>query len=235
MVESDYKNNRVQDPTRVPSKQVKAIKKYVVDFFNKAVKKRREHDKKKKERADAEETEKKAAEKAGSTTPPILPARATEVDKVEDEEDVQLSDDEMDGASDDDNDNGKRKRASETPATPLDGEEQSILKKPKLEAPPPPPPPPPPAEDVDMGESDTPTHDVPLKVESDDWEKQEGVKQEASPADTTGGALKDDPEDAARANGHPSPVQLATPSTNGTYEHDLKIKGNQKAVVAGGQ
>jgi hypothetical protein len=239
MVESDYKNNRVSDPTKISSKQVKAVKKYVVDFFNKAVKKRRErdHEKRKKMRAEAD---KKAAEKAGSTTPPKLPIQSVETEKVEDEEDVQLSDDEMDAgaASDDENDKGKRKRQSETPATPLDGEEESTAKKLKLETPPPPPPPPPPPaedEDEDMGESATPKHDLPLMGESGDWEKEEDVKQEASPADTTGGASKDYPEELAQTNGHHSPVQLATPSTNGTYEHDLKVKANQKAVAAGGQ
>jgi hypothetical protein len=234
MVESDYKNNRVSDPTKISSKQVKAVKKYVVDFFNKAVKKRRDHDKRKKERAEAD---RKAVGKAGSNTPPTLPIRSAETEKVEDEEDVQLSDEEMDAgaASDDENDKGKRKRESETPATPLDGEEESTSKKLKLEAPPPPPPPPPPAEDEDMGESATPMHDIPFKEETVDWDTNEEIKQQASPADTIGGASKDYPEESARANGHNSPVQLATPSTNGTYEHDLKIKANQKAVAAGGQ
>jgi hypothetical protein len=235
MVESDYKNNRVSDPTKISSKQVKAVKKYVVDFFNKAVKKRRDHDKKKKERADAN---RKAAEKAGPNTPPTLPTRSMEVEKVEEEDDVQLSEDDMDAgaASDDENDKGKRKRQSETPATPLDGEEETTSKKLKLETPPPPPPPPPPpAEDEDMGESATPKHGVPLKDENNDWEDKEYVKQEASPADTTAGASKDYHEESAQTNGHHSPIQLATPSTNGTYEHDLKIKANQKAVAAGGQ
>lgn len=46
LVESDYKNHRVQDPTRITSKQENQVKKYVKDFFDKVVAQKKAHDKK---------------------------------------------------------------------------------------------------------------------------------------------------------------------------------------------
>lgn len=41
LVNSDFKNNRVTDPNTISSKQEKAVKKYVKEFFDKAVLKHR--------------------------------------------------------------------------------------------------------------------------------------------------------------------------------------------------
>jgi hypothetical protein len=232
MVESDYKNNRVSDPTKIATKQIKAIKKYVVDFFNKAVKKRRDHEKQKREKLEAE---KKAAEKAGSTTPPAMPI-GTAPAKPDDDEDIQLSDDEMmmaDASDEEDMERNKRKRESQTPASPIDGEE-SIAKKLKVETPPAPPPPPPPAEDEEMETDEgatTPTQEVPEPVK-EEWEGEQYH-------DEDGGKQEDD-SIGMHSNGsvpkeYRGDVQLATPSTNGTYEHDIKMEAHQKAVAAGGE
>src|SRR5271154_5142266 len=45
LVASDFKNNRVEDPTKISTKQEKKVKKYVKDFFDKAVAKKAAHDK----------------------------------------------------------------------------------------------------------------------------------------------------------------------------------------------
>ncbi|TVY17162.1 Histone-lysine N-methyltransferase [Lachnellula arida] len=50
LVASDFKNNRVDDPTKISEKQEKKVKKYVRDFFEKAVEKRKALDKKKREK-----------------------------------------------------------------------------------------------------------------------------------------------------------------------------------------
>jgi len=200
LVEKDYKHNRVTNPTKMDKKYAHGAKKAVADFMNKAVKKHREHEKKKRDR-DAQK--KAAAEKVngslakvGSTTPPTK-------DVVEDDEDIQVSDDEMPDAEEDQA-AIKRKRESATPATPIDFEE-GISKKQKMDTPPPPPrPPPPPAQDDTIDGSATPTDEVPI--------------QEPSPADTNGSAHKDFAEDV-KINGHRSPMQLATPSTNGSGAH----------------
>ena len=52
---SDYKNHRVEDPTKISSRQEKQVKKYVQEYFEKAVSKKKEHDKKTSERKAKEE------------------------------------------------------------------------------------------------------------------------------------------------------------------------------------
>lgn len=49
---SDFKNQRVDDPTQISAKQEKQVKKFVTDYLEKAVAKKRLHDKKKAERKD---------------------------------------------------------------------------------------------------------------------------------------------------------------------------------------
>jgi len=191
-------------------KQIKAAKKYVLDFLNKAVHKRRDHDKKKKQREEDKKAAVKQQEKAGSKTPPDMPSGSPGPPVDDDDKDIELSDDEMDISSD--MASSKRKRDSPTPATPLD-ETDAASKKMKMDTPPPPPPPPPPpAEDDVMDEGTTPTQ---------------------SPTQTNGKIYING---TPVVNGHRthSPIQLATPSTNGSYGDDLKVKGQAKALTAGG-
>src|ERR1700709_1176274 len=47
LVASDFKNGRVEDPTKISEKQEKKVKSYVRQFFEKAVEKKKELDKKK--------------------------------------------------------------------------------------------------------------------------------------------------------------------------------------------
>ncbi|KAF3479785.1 uncharacterized protein GIQ15_06761 [Arthroderma uncinatum] len=49
LVNSDFKNNRVSDPTKINEKQIKQVKKYCKEYFDKAVAKHRAHEKKKAE------------------------------------------------------------------------------------------------------------------------------------------------------------------------------------------
>ncbi|KAH7360841.1 hypothetical protein BKA65DRAFT_391942 [Rhexocercosporidium sp. MPI-PUGE-AT-0058] len=51
LVASDFKNNRVEDPTKISEKQEKKVKNYVRDFFEKAVEKKKVLDKKKADKA----------------------------------------------------------------------------------------------------------------------------------------------------------------------------------------
>ncbi|KAK2630074.1 hypothetical protein QTJ16_000894 [Diplocarpon rosae] len=50
LVASDYKNNRVEDPTKISEKQEKKVKTYVRDFFERAVEKKKVMDKRKREK-----------------------------------------------------------------------------------------------------------------------------------------------------------------------------------------
>jgi histone-lysine N-methyltransferase SETD2 len=200
LVESDYKHNRVTDPYKMERTYAHAAKKHVAEYLNKAVKRHREHEKKKKER----EAQKRAAETrkdniraaSGSTTPPLEDAKVEE-----DDEEVQVSDDEVPDAEEEQN-LAKRKRDSETPATPAESEE-GASKKVKIETPPPPPPPPPAYNDGD-DRGATPTDEVP--------------QQEPSPAETNGSDHKGFAK-VTMVNGHRTPMQLATPSTNSSGGH----------------
>ncbi|KAF2084684.1 hypothetical protein K490DRAFT_75642 [Saccharata proteae CBS 121410] len=141
LVSSDFKNGRIQDPTKINEKQEKNVKRYTREFLEKAVMKKIEHDKK------------KAARKAreGNT----VGSPSEKADPVVKSEDAQKSDDDepMADASDDEaaglhlepspsaRSGDKRRRSSSFQA-----EDSPSTKKFKADTPPPPPPPPPPAD-----------------------------------------------------------------------------------------
>ncbi len=151
---SDFKNNRVEDPRHISSRQEKQVKKYVKEYFDKAVVKKQVYEKKKAERQD----------KAVNTPDSHQLMVDVEVQKEhESDEDLDI------GLSDDEGD--RMKQDSGTPITPLDQpmngdvlkrkrecteapgsdktEDESATPSKRLRSetpPPPPPPPPPPAE-----------------------------------------------------------------------------------------
>ena len=159
---SDFKNHRVEDPTTISSRQEKQVKKYVKEYFDKAVAKKREHEKKKAERRSKE------GESGTSPTPAIVAG-------VKKEEE---SDGDQDVAMSDDDEYEKPKIESATPVTPsdqllhaeglkrkrvhdedpdnikLEDHEATPSKRLKSESPPPPPPPPPPADGTPPGPID---------------------------------------------------------------------------------
>ncbi len=154
----------MEDPTKISARQEKQVKKYVQDYFEKAVVKKKEHDRKKAERK-AKEVE--LGGPSASTT-------ATRVKKEEEDE----SDGEHDVAMSDDED-ARLKRESATPITPLDPQSNAERLKRKREEDepddmnrddatpskrlrsetPPPPPPPPLVNGIPLGPS-TPSNDV---------------------------------------------------------------------------
>ena len=154
----------MEDPTKISSRQEKQVKKYVHDYFEKAVVKKKEHDKKKSERKAKE------VELGGSLTS----TTATRVKKEEEEK----SDGEHDVAMSDDED-AKLKQESATPITPLDPQSnaEGLKRKREEDEPgdmkrddatpskrlrsetPPPPPPPPLADGIPLDPS-TPFNDI---------------------------------------------------------------------------
>ena len=154
LVSSDFKNNRVEDPTKISSRQEKQVKKHVKEYFDKAVAKKREHEKKKAERVSKE------GDSAASPIPAVI-ADVKEEGESDGDQDMAMSDDDEDG---------KPKPESTTPVTPSDqllqaeglkrkrdkdegldsmkieDSEATPSKRHKSESPPPPPPPPPPAD-----------------------------------------------------------------------------------------
>lgn len=192
---SDYKNHRVEDPTWISSKQENHVKKYVKDFFEKAVAKKKEHDKKKAERNDNKE----------ETTNPSPPVQDPSFKKEEEESDreqgMNMSDDEIekkepDSAAPttpvDQTMNGeklKRKRSDHNVANGFlaEDEEATPSKRLKSETPPPPPPPPPPP-----GGGITSGQATPLELASADDEH--GILQ-VSPQDRNGGVSNPTPNE----------------------------------------
>ena len=157
----------MEDPTKISSRQEKQVKKYVHDYFEKAVVKKKEHDRKKSERKARE------VELGG----PLTSTTATKVKKEEEEE--EKSDGEHDVAMSDDEDT-KLKQESATPITPLDPQsnaeglkrkreedepddmkrdDATPSKRLRSETPPPPPPPPPPTNGISLDPS-TPSNDI---------------------------------------------------------------------------
>ena len=185
LVASDFKNKRVTDPTKISEKQERSVRKYVQEYFEKAVQKKVEHDKRKKKEATgkddtaaygsklahtsevmANQQQHESATVDRATTDPRRPSvREAEEDIVLSENEIEPDEDDDDDDQDNDNDteaptsNGtKRKRSlgdgQDTPLTPADEMSgPSSTKKvcegdaemePSAPIPPPPPPPPPP-------------------------------------------------------------------------------------------
>ena len=103
LVNSDYKNHRVEDPTKISSRQEKQVKKYVLDYFEKAVAKKKEHDKKRSERK-------------GPQDDPDVPSAAGSTSEMKKDDDSD-GDREMAMSQDEDEKTGHELA---TPITPLD-------------------------------------------------------------------------------------------------------------------
>lgn len=139
LVASDYKNNRVDDPTTISPKQEKKVKKYVRDFFERAVIKYQEHEKKKAGKANGGATE---APKSSESAEIGSPIATTPV-----KDDIVMSDVESTPSTA----SGRKRKRDDEIESPLEGalsETPSIkrLKEDENDAPSPPPPPPPPTD-----------------------------------------------------------------------------------------
>lgn len=145
LVSSDYKNNRVPDPTTITEKQEKKIKIYVKNYFDRAVEKYEEYEEKKKARR-AKNGHGHDVSRATPISQPIetptieTPTMKGDGDVVmTDDEDVSLTPNSLDR---------KRKREDdvlESPSlTPSEAPLMKRLKEDEVDIPSPPPPPPPP-------------------------------------------------------------------------------------------
>jgi hypothetical protein len=97
LVASDFKNGRVEDPTKISDKQEKKVKKYVREYFEKAVEKKKAIDRKKREKAKAQGAngarENKDSKENGHVEPESIEAEETKEDV-----DIEMSDNEDDKA-----------------------------------------------------------------------------------------------------------------------------------------
>ena len=150
LVASDFKNKRVEDPTKISEKQEKKVKSYVREYFEKAVAKKKEMDKRKKEKAASSSSSSKDKD---SITNGNGVKGEPEPDLAKDESDTDMSDDEksdplpatpfLSEFAD-----LKRKREESEFGTPGDdADSNKRLKEEESDLPSPPPPPPPPPAD----------------------------------------------------------------------------------------
>lgn len=167
LVASDFKHNRVEDPTKITDKQEKKVRKYVKEFFDKAVAKKIAHDKLKVDKKQHLSTNGNSTNITSSNTP----SRRVDADtddsiKIEETDGMDLSDDgEETGQAvlsvpaspslDTPSDEGLKRKRDDlrdsfdtnpfgTPIKRIKEEDMEGLPSP------PPPPPPPPAEDMIM-------------------------------------------------------------------------------------
>lgn len=218
----------MEDPTKISSRQEKQVKKFVKDYFDKAVLKHREREKRK--------AEKKAKEGDNAVLEEVKKEEESDGDQ-----DMAMSDD------DDDEEEKKPKVESTTPITPMDqtlsaeglkrkreedenvkaeGEEATPSKRLKSETPPPPPPPPPAApangvypSPVTMSNGD---EDAPEYTPADMYHDEEAPSYGASP------------EGPSVSSIHPPPPPPPSGSSRSReILHDGNIGGDAQTPDAG--
>lgn len=153
LVDSDFKHDRVGDPTRISSRQEQHVKKYAKDFFEKVVAQKKAHEEKKAARRGHNGSQGYAAKDSTALSPP---GNTTLEDPKDAEHGMDMSDDEGNetkpGSATPSTpalqlanaDGSKRKRDEnyEVEGTPME-EQATPTKRLKSETPPLPPPPPP--------------------------------------------------------------------------------------------
>ena len=142
LVASDYKHKRVEDPTSISAKQEKKVRKYVRDFFDRALEKYRDHEKKKAAQLGSRDA--KTLQDSDSTG-------ASKAPELVGKDDVVMSDAEDEGSPNSSPDR-KRKRdedAESADETPSETPSVKRIKEEDGQVPAPPPPPPPPEGTVD--------------------------------------------------------------------------------------
>ncbi|KAH8910109.1 hypothetical protein BR93DRAFT_874713 [Coniochaeta sp. PMI_546] len=148
LVASDYKNNRVSDPTMISSDRARGAKRHVKEFLDKAVLKFKEHERRKAAEREAKHGSKASREDGAKSTTPTDESIPQEADKIDDE--VVLTDVEDDASPTSSTSNSKRKREEEeidsAAQTPSETPSAKRIKEDDADLPSPPPPPPPPPE-----------------------------------------------------------------------------------------
>ena len=260
LVASDFKNKRVEDPTKISEKQEKKVKKYVREYFERAVEKKKAIDKKnlEKEKANgvngfSKDEEPKVNGDRASTNGPKADVSLTKGDDdadMSDDDDKDLGISFLDGPSPSmatpaESPDLKRKREGDGFGTP--GEESESFKRLKEDslletsASPPPPPPPPPADDP-IEVEDAEAFAVKEETEEDkELRKQEEElmreNEEALKMDLNGSLNIEEQRlrnhNAAHLNGHTLVVGLQS-SDKDRMEgvEEAEIKHERKSVLS---
>lgn len=146
LVASDFKHNRVEDPTKIDAKIEKKVKKYVKDFFDKAVAKKAAHDKLKASKKSQSTCSINGARDVSNGTPSALVEPDLDSGlKVGPSEDIEMSD----GGEDDE------LMAPSVPGTPIETPSDEGLKRKRDDA----------GESYDSTPSETPMK----RIKEDEW------------------------------------------------------------------
>ncbi|KAK3692906.1 methyltransferase-like protein [Podospora appendiculata] len=216
LVASDYKNHRVTDPTSITPKQEKKVRKYVKEFFDRAVVKFREHEQQKKSGRGGEGGavsggRPAASEKAGE-------ASSIAATPAKEDDDVVLSDVEDDILSSGSGSERKRKREDEVEEscgeTPSETPSLKRVKEDDMEIPSPPPPPPPP--------NDTPLTDEERSMR----EQEEALMRENEEAQR----LEDEMEQNIQRTRDGDGLELSMRGTNNCHN---AVNGKENGVPNG--
>ncbi|UPK93453.1 hypothetical protein LCI18_004388 [Fusarium solani-melongenae] len=219
LVASDYKNNRVGDPSSpLSDKQAKKMKKFVNDFLDRAVEKYGEHQKRKAARAGQKQTKDGEgldgrADRNGSSAADRLAGSSHAKDDVpmaEEVDEAALSDN--DGPRSSTSPDRKRKREVEVEASgspslaSSEGPTVKRVREDEMDEPSPPPPPPPPPqsamEDVITAEQQALREQEEALVREN--EEAQRLEDEANRTKCTEDAIRGAEEDAPIASNEPS-------------------------------
>ncbi|KAL2074301.1 hypothetical protein VTL71DRAFT_8079 [Oculimacula yallundae] len=227
LVASDFKNNRVEDPTKISEKQEKKVKSYVRDFFEKAVEKKKVLDKKKAQKAALNGSASIASGVNGKPIPeddddadPVIdfsptaldapPSSVPSISASGSNSDLKRKRDDEDGAD------------ADTPGTSATGANDDSFSDPHKrlkedEDTPPPPPPPPPAGEIPVDENGVAISDLSENVAPESEEQIELRRQE---------------EDLMRENEEAMALEIAVNGLEGV-KSDLNGNGNGVGNGAG--
>ncbi|KAE8318046.1 histone-lysine N-methyltransferase, H3 lysine-36 specific [Aspergillus transmontanensis] len=133
LVNSDFKNNRVEDPTKISEKQQKKVKKYCKEFFDKAVLKHRAYEQRKSEKQAKGMDSKVETPQAASDDEALDVEMSDDEEDKADEKDTPMTAEEPQGGT-------KRKREGGIAEDSNLGEYISSSKRQRSSTPPPPPP-----------------------------------------------------------------------------------------------
>lgn len=217
LVNSDFKNRRVQDPTKIDSKKEKQVRTYVRDYFDKASKKHKEREQRRTERKAKQASA--DASSAGAVAAEILKEEA----ESDGDQDMAMSDDGEDekmGSKIESTtpstpmdealvaDGLKRKRECNGDSTPVEDSESTPHKILKSDGLPPPPPPPPPAAPNGAYPSQIPFSPLDMGAGAMGTSQLRSISEHAEPSPAAL-SVSNPPEDSPQLP--PSP--LADPST----------------------
>jgi hypothetical protein len=196
LVASDFKHNRVEDPTKVTEKQIKKVKQYVKEYFERVVDKKRKVEREKREKAKLDGVNGSSSnEKGPKSNDNMAELNDSKLEELPSKEEI-----EVEMSDDDEKDIGgsfiieqspsvttpfetpdlKRKRDDDDFGTPTDDTESNKRFKDLGDTEsagisPPPPPPPPPADGLpeELQESE----DQPVKEETEE-EREHRLQEE---------------------------------------------------------